>query len=480
MAQTLFFYDLETSGFSAARDRIMQFAGQRTDTQFNPIGDPYNVLVKLPPDVLPGPEAVLFTGLSLSENRQKGISEPQFTKLFNEEIASPGTIFIGFNNLRFDDEFIRYSNYRNFYDAYSWHWSLERSRWDLLDAVRMTRSLRPEGIKWPISLEGKNTNRLELLTKANNLDHHKAHDALSDVLATIELAKLIASKQPKLFKYLLGLRYKKESNKVINLGQPFIYTSGRYPSEWLHTTVVSTMEFNPDNSTAQVYDLRVDPRLLLDLSTEELIDMWRYDPEKPRIDMPIKTIKLNRCPAVAPLSVLDKDSISRLDLDMDQIERNEKLLKEHKDEFNQKINSVIATLNEGRDSRQKSSKSYADQKLYDKFISPADQKLFSKVHSKPIDSGIVFSEKRLNDLLLFYLARNFHELLDKEQLSKWSALVNDRLFAGNESDFAKYNLQIAELKKSHKNKKLIKELEELAKTIEDDYGKPGLAERVSG
>jgi len=149
MAETLYFYDLETSGFNPREQRIMQFAGQRTDLGLKPIGEPHNILIALSEDILPDPDAILITGITPQQTIAEGISEAEFLKIFNSEVALPGTIFTGYNTIRFDDEFMRYSHYRNLYDPYEWQWRDDRSKWDLLDLVRITRALRPEGIKWP-------------------------------------------------------------------------------------------------------------------------------------------------------------------------------------------------------------------------------------------------------------------------------------------------------------------------------------------
>ena len=198
MANTYFFYDLETSGLSPRDDRIMQFAGVRTDMQFKPIGKPYNLLVALNDDTLPSPDALMVTGITPQKTVDEGYTEAQFAKILAEEIFTTDTIAVGFNNVRFDDEFVRHLFWRNFYDPYEWSWRDGRSRWDMLDVVRMTRALRPEGIEWPVDAEGKPTNRLELITEANGISHDNAHDALSDVEALIDVAKLISEKQPQL------------------------------------------------------------------------------------------------------------------------------------------------------------------------------------------------------------------------------------------------------------------------------------------
>ena len=214
MARTFFFYDLETSGLNAREDRIMQFAGWRTDMDLTPIDEPYNILVALNDDTLPSPDALMVTGITPQKTVNEGYSEAQFARILSDEIFTPDTIVVGFNNIRFDDEFIRHLLWRNFYDPYEWCWKDGRSRWDMLDVVRMTRALRSEGISWPLDDAGEPTNRLELITRENGIAHKNAHDAMSDVDALIDVTKLIRNKQPQLFEYLLKMRDKKRGCKT--------------------------------------------------------------------------------------------------------------------------------------------------------------------------------------------------------------------------------------------------------------------------
>ena len=239
MSESFFLYDLETSGLSPREDRIMQFAGQRTNLDLEPIGEPVNILVKLSNDALPSPGAIMVTKITPQETLREGINEAEFCRLVSEEVFTPGTCAIGFNTVRFDDEFMRATFWRNFYDPYEFEWKDGRSRWDMLDVVRLTRALRPEGIKWPVTEDGKATNRLELITALNGISHEHAHDALSDVYATISVARLIREKQPKIFSYLFKMRNKNEVKKLINLENkvPFVYASGRYSGEFNKTTI---------------------------------------------------------------------------------------------------------------------------------------------------------------------------------------------------------------------------------------------------
>ncbi len=454
-ATSFFFYDLETSGIDGRKARIMQFAGQRTDLDLKPIGQPYNILIKLTEDVLPDPDAVLITGITPQKTLEEGITETEFCKLFAEEIVQPGTCFVGYNSVRFDDEFMRFLLYRNYYDPYAWQWKDNCSRWDLLDVVRMTRALRPEDINWPMDEKGASTNRLELLTLSNNLTHEAAHDALSDVKATIAVANMIKSKQPKLFEYLFTMRLKKEVSKLVLSGQPFIYSSGRYPSEFEKTTIAINLGVNPASQGALVYDLRHDPTPFLAMNTEELVEAWRYTKDKEAIRLPVKGLQFNRCPAVGPIGVLDDDSKARLKLDMKKIEKHRAILKAGIGFYN-KVAETTELMNIERDKRlalkfnAKSAARSPDEQLYDKFIPDSDRSVSEKLHkAKPIDLSQFsekFSDERLKNMLPLYKARNYPKHLTDEERITWENHRQHALLEGGTgSRFAQFGARLEEL-----------------------------------
>lgn len=276
----------------------MQFAGQRTDMDLKPIGEAYNLLVTLNDDTLPSPDALMVTGITPQKTVEEGYTEAQFAHILSEEIFTPDTIAVGFNNVRFDDEFIRHLLWRNFYDPYEWSWKDGRSRWDLLDVVRMTRALRPEGINWPIDDKGEPTNRLELITKENDIIHENAHDALADVTALIDVTRLIRDRQPQLYDYLLKMRDKKQVQKLVNLDdkKPFVYTSGRYDKEFSKTTVVFPLTVGKNGSVA-VYDLRYDPTPFIELDTGQLAGRlfasWEERQADDFVKLPVKELQYN-------------------------------------------------------------------------------------------------------------------------------------------------------------------------------------------
>jgi len=450
MAASFFFYDLETSGFNPREQRIMQFAGQRTDMELNPVGEPFNLMIKLTPDIVPDPDAVLITGITPQATLADGVTEAEFLKIFFDEVVQPDTIFLGYNTVRFDDEFMRFLLYRNFYDAYEWQWCDNCSRWDLLDVVRMTRALRPDGIEWPFNEQGKATNKLELLTKLNGVSHEHAHDALNDVHATIAVARLIRDRQPKLFDYLLNCRHKKEVEKLVCAqGKPFVYSCGRFPAETQKTTIAFKVADASRPGACMVYDLRHDPTEFLELSPEQLADRWEWtkDENAPK-RLPVKQLQFNRCPAVAPLAVLDDKSQERIALTLETAQKHMKLL-QAAPEFADRLSAALQ-IKEKRDKDRWPQETAADGQLYDGFIGNDDKTVSRAIRAaKPVDLaefGTKLRDLRLQELLPLYKARNYPDTLTGEERQAWETFIRDRLMDGGQSSrLAKYFARLQEL-----------------------------------
>ena len=411
MRKTFFFYDLETSGLNPREDRIMQFAGQRTDMELQPIGEPVNILVKMTDDALPSPSAINVTGITPQKTLMDGISETEFCRYVVEEIFVPGTVAVGYNTVRFDDEFMRATLWRNFHDPYEWEWKDERSRWDMLDVVRLTRALRPEGIEWPYRDDGKPTNRLELLTKLNGLEHAHAHDALSDVYATMAVARMIREKQPKLFDYLFKMRGKREVQQLVNLDkpQPFVYASGRYSNDFNKTTVVYPLAPGR-NGNVLVYDLRYDLNKVLKRETVYPV---------------VKELCYNKCPAVAPVSVLDQgNGWKKIGLSKAEVEKNLETLLAHP-EFAEQMKLQYENRPEFPPAIE------PEAALYDGFLNDQDRMKVSTVRnaepSRLADYHPEFDDERLPELLLHYKGRNYPETLSESEAEAYEEYRTARL-----------------------------------------------------
>lgn len=441
MEQTFFFYDLETSGLSPRTDRIMQFAGQRTTMDLEPIGEPINILVKLANDTLPSPDAIMVTGITPQSTQLDGLTEAEFCKYVTEEIFTPGTIACGYNSVRFDDEHMRHCFWRNFYDPYEWQWKDERSRWDMLDVVRMTRALRPEGINWPVTPEGKATNRLELITKENGISHENAHDALADVNALIDVTRLIRDKQPQLYNYLFKMRSKKAVQQLVNLEKPtpFVYSCGQYSSAHEKTSVAFPIA-PAKNGNVLVFDLRQNLDKLLAA-------------EEPKFYPTVKELKYNHCPAVAPLGVLEQgDGWKKIGLDKETVDKNMKSLLAHP-EFIERMRSE----NEERPEFPPAPDS--ESALYDGFLNDQDRikcRAVSRATANDLaDFHPDFDDARLPDLLLHYKARNFENSLSEDEHKAWEKYRVERI----KSQANNYIRRIQELSESGADSFLLEELQ---------------------
>ena len=170
MSETSFFWhDYETFGRDPRLDRPAQFAGIRTDLDLNEVGEPVMLYCKPAPDYLPDPEACLLTGILPLECLAKGLPEYRFADAVLAELGASGTIGVGYNSIRFDDEVTRHLMWRTLRPPYDREWRNGCSRWDLLDVVRATAALRPEGIEWPRHDDGRPSFKLEHLSAANKM-----------------------------------------------------------------------------------------------------------------------------------------------------------------------------------------------------------------------------------------------------------------------------------------------------------------------
>ncbi len=430
--KTFFFYDLETSGFSPQNDRIMQFAGQRTDENLNRIGEPVNILVRLNDDVLPSPSALMVTKISPQKTVEEGYTEAEFSKMLVEEYFTPDTVIVGYNNVRFDDVHIQHLLWRNFYPPYDWQWKDGRSRWDLLDVVRMIRALRPEGINWPFIINEETgekfaANKLELLTKENGILHENAHDAMSDVDGLIDVARLLKEKQPQIFDYLFKIRSKNEVQKLVNLEnpKPFVYTSGRFKVEFEKTTVAFPIA-PAKNQNVIVWDLRFSPEKFIDWSEDQILENITADFETRSSDdfepIAAKILQYNKCPAVAPMGVLTEENQQRLKIDLAEIQKNLDILRKNP-HFAENLRSAFERRSEVFQDKSSAEKPAPEARLFEGFVSRSDDIKIEAVRNSTdrelADFHPDFADERLTGLLLHYKARSFPKSLSSQEKELW-------------------------------------------------------------
>lgn len=426
---SFYWYDLETFGISPQYDRVAQFAGIRTDLNLNPVSEPDMFYCKTSADTFADPEACLITGITPQECDEKGVIEKVFFNKINDLFSEPHTCVVGYNSMRFDDEFIRYGFYRNLTDPYMREWANGNSRWDLIDLLRACYALRPQGIHWPMHEQGKPSFKLTDLTEANNLTHESAHDALSDVQATIQMSRLVKLKQPELFSYDLKLRDKNHVKSLLNWQflKPIVHVSSKIPAERGCLAIMLPLAVHPKNANGIIcYDLAYNPQDLFDLDIEDIRERI-FTPQQdlpedcPRI--PLKTIHANKSPFVAPLSVLKNVDLQRIALDYPL---NKKHLEQFK-AFGDISNKAAEVFNQPFDGESDD----VDAMLYSGFFTPQDKNLFNKIRSMDISriqpSQFEFKDKRADELLFRYIARNNPESLSVADHKRWLQGIQQRL-----------------------------------------------------
>lgn len=425
---SIFWHDYETSGVSPALDRPLQFAGIRTDENLEIVADPVSFYCKPSRDILPHPEACLVTGITPQKAEHEGLPETEFMALVHRELAQPGTCGAGYNSIRFDDEVTRYSLYRNFYDPYEREWQGGNSRWDIIDMLRLTHALRPEGIVWPKNDDGFTSFRLELLTEANGISHEAAHDALSDVYATIAMAKLVRQHQPKLYDYLYRNRQKNQVKTLIDMSghRPFLHVSSKLPREHGYTALMMPICVHPKNANAIIaFNLSQSPELLLDQSAEEIGSMlFTPTSELPKDveRVALKGVHLNRCPVVATPRLLDAAAAERLAIDVAQCERHWQVLR--KQDLTSKVQQIFSRPADFGEND-------IEAALYEGFLPKGDKPLLSRVRAAdPAELSILqaqFEDKRYRELLFRYRARNYPDSLNDEEKLVWEEQRFQRL-----------------------------------------------------
>ncbi len=452
---SFYWHDYETFGIDPQRDRPVQFAGLRTDADFNIIDEPLVVYCKPTPDCLPQPDACVITGITPQLAEQEGVCEAEFIRLIHEQLMQANTCTLGYNNLRFDDEVTRNCLYRNFYDPYAREWQNGNSRWDLIDVLRAARALRPDGIVWPVNDEGKPSLRLDQLSIANGIVHESAHDALSDVHATIGIAKVVKQAQPKLFNFLMEHRLKPKVLELLQLGsdQPVVHVSGKYTVDKNCLAIVLPICKHPTNNNGViVYDLSIDPEPMLSLSVEEIQQrLFTATKDLPVgvARIPLKTVHINKCPVLAPISVIKPEDAQRLVIDFDLCLANISKIKAATD-LSAKLMAVFSAHGYGDQQQDPDLAIYSGG-----FFSDADKQKMATIRlSSPEQlaaSELSFTDPRLSEMLFRYRARNYPYTLTADEQSRWQSLCHQRLTGqvpGASITFEAYDARLQALRDS--------------------------------
>lgn len=478
---TMLWYDYETTGTEAARDRPVQFAAVRTTMELQPAGDPVSLFCRPVRDVLPHPEACLITGIAPQTAERDGLAEADFAGAVHELLATPGTCSAGYNTIRFDEEFNRNLFYRNFFDPYEHAWKHGNSRWDILDLARACFALRPQGIQWPTREDGTPSFKLEHLAPANHLEQPRAHDALSDVTATIGLARLLRAAQPRLHDWYFGQRDKKRVASTLAAAlpdmQPLLHVSGRYkPARGCLAMVAPLAEHPTRDGSFIVADLAVDPAAWAALDPDELAERLFT----PRADLPddlerppLKVVHANKAPFLAPLTALKGVDTARIGLDPERCLHHHEHLRAS-DGLVERVRSVFAD-----DASRWPVRGDPELAIYSGFASDADRRRFAAVRSSTppqlATTDFGFADPRYTELLFRYRARNWPDTLGQGERERWRGFVREKLTRATETTpltLDRYFATIARLRGEvppGPKQALLDQLQAWGETIRDEF-----------
>ena len=422
--KSFYWYDLETSGLKSSWDRIIQFAGQRTDANLNPIGNPVNLLIKLPPQVLPDPVATLVTKLTPAKYQSEGIREWEAINQIWQELSRPGTCVLGFNSIAFDDEFIRYAFYRNFLPVYEREHKAGNSRFDLMRVVHTIGAFRPECLEWEIDQErGGRKYSLASIAKANGIDASQAHDAMADVDMSIAIAKKVKERESKLWSYLLKHRTKNEVQKVIQGdSKHLLHVANYFGKERCYTTAVRVLATNPvQKNQILLVDLSSDLDLVVNGTPKEIVDARfrsREEVDESGADrLELYTTQVNQCPVFVAANGIPQDLAERCQINLDKVEQNSELFNRQDEKtLTQKMNEVFKLSQREFDPRED-----PVEQLYDEFIPDHDVPLLAQI-SSAVRAGSPWPAVTLKDQRLQRLEKRLRfELRPEEMVNSTNA-----------------------------------------------------------
>ena len=423
MKNSFFFYDYETFGTDPKSDRVSQFAGIRTDENFNIIDEPVNIYCKPANDFLPNPYACLITQITPQIAKEKGINENEFFDLVEKELGKNGTCGLGYNTVSFDDEFTRFGFYRNFINPYEREWKNGNSRWDLINVLRMTKAINPDSFYTPLNEKNKPSFKLEDLTKANGIEHENAHDALADVIGTIEMAKIAKASNPEVFQILFEQRQKNNINKIIESKKPFLMAEGYFGSDSNYVELLYPVAKSTKNPS-EFYCVKINKDIskLIDMNPDEINEYIFSKDSDDRA--PLHSIKINKCPVILTLDNVSSTRMKELGFDGKKCRENLKIIKSNE--------NIAKNIQQGFEAKGFDEYTDPDMMLYSRFFNRNDEYEIKRIRSTSDSEKQAITlpkniDNRIPELLFRYIGRNSPESFNSENLHKWNTYCFNRI-----------------------------------------------------
>ena len=433
---SFFWYDYETWGKSPFLDRIVQFGGVRTNDDLEQTGKTIQLYCQPGLDTPIGPGAVNIHGVMPMEAHKHGLPESEFATRIHTELSRGDTCSVAYNGMKFDHDFTRGLFYRNLRDPYAWAWKNENTYWDTLDLIRAAFLLIPEALQhWPKKEGGAPSFKLEDLSDANLKQDQisKHHDAVSDSVHMWLLAKLIREQAGELWDHALTLRYKWNVEEIMNRGRPVLYVAGKIHTDRHCATLISPLGVNKQGKIYG-FDLSFDPEPFLK-------PYGKWTPEdKVQARDSIRSLKYKRSPFVCEWSEIEdlaspamsmNDILDKMRLTEGDVQARHAMIREYTEgKARNSLAKYIQTMRMEPQVTDSLQVTDPDEAIYEGFFSEYDRQQMNLVREQGPKSNwraVHSSDQRVEPLVFRYIARNFPEVLNDDEKTRWYAYCRNRL-----------------------------------------------------
>ncbi|MGE0279260.1 MAG: exonuclease domain-containing protein [Rhizobiaceae bacterium] len=410
---TYVFYDTETTGTETAFDQILQFAAIKTDDDFNEL-DSFNIRCRIHPYAVPSPGALFVTNVTpaMLVDQSYPSHYEAIRKIRAKLMSWSPAVFVGYNSIDFDEDLLRQALFQTLHSAYLTNTN-GNARGDVMRFANAVASYYPDAIAVPEDEKGRKTFKLERLAPANGFQHDNAHEAMSDVRATIFMARLLRERAPDVWDAMSRATRKADAVDMLYAAPILSITErmfGRTYS-WLATACGT----NPNNSgQVAIFDLAYNPDEYIGLSADELIDVLNA---KTKV---IRTVRANAQPIVMPANRAP-DIAKALAVPKEERERRAALVADNA-VFQARVAEALSRRHEDKEPP-----AHIEQRIYDGFPSDADNILMEKFHGTPWadrhDFCGKFKDERVSEFSRRVIYCERPETLpknDKKRLKEWA------------------------------------------------------------
>ena len=412
------FYDFETSGLNYYFDQPIQLAAKLVDENFSVI-DELNEKCRLRDGVIPSPTAMLITKTDLDDLCTKQSFYEFMDKVYKKLTSWSPAIFIGYNNINFDEKFLRSSFYQSLYAPYLTNTN-NNSRSDLFKIILTICNLEKPYLKIPIDKEkGRKTLKLEKLAENNNIEHKFAHDAMSDVDATLGIAELIKTNDPDLWKHLMIFRNHNNVNGFIEQNKICILPPTTSNGEYIP---VGHLTSNPDNPKELIFFN------LNEIVTDDILNSRTRNIGSLFKSKILKKVKSNDFPVFLLPKHLDNSKRDEFSENIKEYESKLDLINSSSNfimNINQYLVDQLADYQvDNRDYL--SASEHVDEMLYSGFTGPSDWAKIKKINTLKSAQEVMATLETLED-------KRLEELYKRKLYSENQALLSDKILKDHRS-----------------------------------------------